>query len=232
MEQIKGKNESQRKTLIKILSITLLANLMSGFLGSTIPAYAAGLDESKQLEFKFENNITDSSSNGIQGILNGTANYVEGKVGKALQLNGTNNYIDLGTSSALQPQNLTVSFWVKPDSKLIGEHMIMWNKPNGNWMGEGWYLSILSDTVPLKLSTGTSVQESYVTGDRSTFFPIGEWTHIAVTYDNATKNVEIYRNGLAQKVIYIKQGGSIAANNTEHKYLGFNSYSMGGAMQN
>ncbi|MEK5253531.1 beta-L-arabinofuranosidase domain-containing protein [Paenibacillus sp. FSL F4-0125] len=228
MEQIKGKNESQRKTLIKILSITLLANLMSGFLGSTIPAYAAGLDESKQLEFKFENNITDSSSNGIQGILNGTANYVEGKVGKALQLNGTNNYIDLGTSSALQPQNLTVSFWVKPDSKLIGEHMIMWNKPNGNWMGEGWYLSILSDTVPLKLSTGTSVQESYVTGDRSTFFPIGEWTHIAVTYDNATKNVEIYRNGLAQKVIYIKQGGSIAANNTEHKYLGFNSPQYGG----
>ncbi|OAB41159.1 beta-L-arabinofuranosidase domain-containing protein [Paenibacillus antarcticus] len=228
MKRLKGKNESRRKTVTNILSITLVANLMSGFLGSTIPAYAAGLDDSKQLEFKFENNIEDSSSNGIRGILNGTANYVDGKVGKALQLNGTNNYIDLGTSSALQPQNLTVSFWVKPDSTLTGEHIIMWNKPSGNWMGEGWYLSILSDTVPLKLSSGTSVQESYVTGNRSTFFPVGEWTHIALTYDNATKNVGIYRNGLAQKVIYNKQGGSIAANNTDHKYLGFNSPLYGG----
>ncbi|MDN4068840.1 glycoside hydrolase family 127 protein [Paenibacillus vini] len=223
MKRLKGKKESRKKTVIHIVSVTLAANLMSGFLGSTIPAYAAGLDDSKQLELKFENNISDSSSNRIQGILNGTANYVDGKVGKALQLNGTNNYIDLGTSAALQPQNLTVSFWVKPDSTLKGEHMIMWNKPSGNWMGEGWYLSILSDTVPLKLSTGTGVQESYVTGDRSTFFPVGEWTHIAVTYDNATKNVGIYRNGLAQKVLYNKQGGSIAANNTDHKYLGFNS---------
>ncbi|WP_179232897.1 beta-L-arabinofuranosidase domain-containing protein [Paenibacillus rigui] len=228
MKLLKGSKKSKRKTVSKIVSLSLLANLMSGLYGFTIPASAAALDASKQLELKFEKNIADASSNGIQGTLNGTANYVEGKVGKALQLNGTNNYIDLGTSSALQPQNLTVSFWVKPDSKLTGEHMIMWNKPSGNWSGEGWYLSILSDTVPLKLSTGTSVQESYVTGDRNTFFPVGEWTHIAVTYDSATKNVAIYRNGIAQKVSYNKQGGSIVANNTDHKYLGFNSPLYGG----
>ncbi|GAA4834917.1 hypothetical protein GCM10023310_10510 [Paenibacillus vulneris] len=228
MKRLKGINRPMRKSVPKLISLTLMANLMSGFSGFAIPTYAAELDGSKQPELKFENNIADSSSNRIQGVLNGNANYVDGKVGKALQLNGTNNYIDLGTSPALQPQNLTVSFWVKPDSALKGEHMIMWNKPSGNWMGEGWYLSILSDTVPLKLSTGTSVQESYVTGDRSTFFPVGEWTHIAVTYDSATKNVGIYRNGIAQKVSYNKQGGSIVANNTDHKYLGFNSPLYGG----
>ncbi|WP_082926834.1 beta-L-arabinofuranosidase domain-containing protein [Paenibacillus tuaregi] len=229
MKLLKGITRAMRRTAPHIISLTLVSTAVSGFSVFAIPAYAAALDVSKQLDLKFENNITDSSSNGIQGRLNGTAKYVDGKVGKALQLNGTDNYIDLGTSSALQPQNLTVSFWVKPDATLQGEHMIMWNKPNGNWMGEGWYLSILSDTVPLKLSTGSGVQESYVTGDRSKFFPVGEWTHIAVTYDNATKNVVIYRNGFAQKVSYNKQGGSIAGNSTDHKYLGFNSPLYGGA---
>ncbi|MGO4501087.1 beta-L-arabinofuranosidase domain-containing protein, partial [Paenibacillus sp. 2RAB27] len=228
MKPQKGKNKSIKKTVPNIIALTLMANLILGFSVFTSPTYAAALNDSKQLELKFENNISDSSSNAVQGVLNGTPKYVDGKVGKALQLNGTNNYIDLGTSSALQPQNLTVSFWVKPDSTLTGENMIMWNKPSGNWMGEGWYLSILSDTVPLKLSTGTSIQEAYVTGDRSSFYPVGEWTHIAVTYDNATKNVGIYRNGIAQKVSYNKQGGSIAANNTDHKYLGFNSPLYGG----
>lgn len=228
MNRLKGIKKTKRNAFIKILSLSLLANIIPGLYGFPAPTFAATLDASKQLELKFENNIADFSNNGIQGILNGTANYVDGKVGKALQLNGTNNYIDLGTSPSLQPQNLTVSFWVKPDSTLKGEHVIMWNKPSGNWMGEGWYLSILSDTVPLKLSTGTSVQESYVTGDRSTFFPVGVWTHIAVTYDSTTNNVGIYRNGITQKVSYNKQGGSIVANNTDHKYLGFNSPLYGG----
>ncbi|MDQ8735666.1 beta-L-arabinofuranosidase domain-containing protein [Paenibacillus sp. LHD-38] len=215
------------KVALLVLSLTLLANA-TGFTSTGMYVNAAGLDDSMEMELKFEDNITDSSTNAIQGTLNGSAIYTSGKVGKALQLNGTNNYIDLGTSSALQPQNLTVSFWVKPDTNLVGEHIVMWNKPSGAWNGEGWYLSILSDDVPLKLSTGTSVQESYVTGDRNAFFPVGEWTHIAVTYDNATKNAAIYRNGMAQQVMYNTKGGGIIANDTDHKYLGFNSPNYGG----
>ncbi|ANY68649.1 hypothetical protein BBD42_20865 [Paenibacillus sp. BIHB 4019] len=220
--------ELKRKKLSYMLSLALAANLATGFspLGSS--ANAADLDAAKQLELKFEDSIADTSPNGIAGTLNGPATYVEGQVGKALQLNGTNNYIDLGPSSALQPDHLTVSFWVKPDAELSGEHMIMWNKPSGAWNGEGWYLSLLSNEIPLKLSTGTAVQESYVAGDRRAFFPVGQWTHIAVTYDSASKNVAIYRNGIAQQVLYTTKGGSIAANDTDHKYLGFNSPGYGG----
>jgi DUF1680 family protein len=219
----KMKKHGLRKKLPYMLSVAMAANIASSFPAANMPVYAAGLEDSKQLDLKFEDDIVDSSKNGIAGTLNGTATYVPGQVGKALQLNGTNNYIDLGTSSLLQPENLTVSFWIKPDATLVGEQMIMWSKPDGAWSGEGWYLSALRDDVPLKLSTGTAVQEAYVSGNRSEFFPVGQWTHIAVTYDSATRNVAIYRNGMAQQVLYSTQGGEIIGNDTDHKYLGFNS---------
>ena len=217
-----------KKKIACLLIIALLANLFIGMPVFNIPSYAAGLEDSKVLELKFEDNIEDSSPNKINGTLNGTATYIVGQKGKAISLNGTDNYIDLGTTAALQPQNLTVSLWVYPSTELTGEHMITWFKPSGNYRGNGWYLSCLDDNTPLKLSTGTAPQEAYVTGNRNAFFPAGKWTHIAVTYDSATGDVAIYRNGVAQTVYYTtKVANGIIANNTDRKYIGFNSPGYG-----
>jgi hypothetical protein len=211
-----------------VLIVALIVNMFSGLM-LTAESVNATSANSKVLELKFEDNITDSSESGTIGTWSGAeVTYVEGKVGKAIHLNGSNNYIDLGTSSALQPENLTFTAWVKPDAAITGEHIIAWFKPSGEYNGNGWYLSLLSDTVPLTLSTGTAPQEAYVEGSRSSFFPVGEWTHIAVTYDNATGAAAIYRNGVAQQVKYnttTKSG--IIANGSDHKYLGFNSPGYG-----
>ena len=96
--------------------------------------------------------------------------------------------LDLGTSEKLQPENMTVAFWLKATKTLAGEHIIMWNKPDGAWDGQGWYLSCLSDTVPLKLSVGSNQEkltEYAVNTNRAEFFPIDEWVHIAVTYNRS-----------------------------------------------
>jgi uncharacterized protein len=239
----------RRKITACALVFALVANLCYNLYLSVLPAFAETIDENaivsqsntvtnatyeasssltKVLDLKFENNINDSSPSNIAGTWSGApATYVEGIIGKAISLNGTNNSIDLGTSSVLQPQNLTLSFWVKPDTAMTGEQMIAWFKPSGVWNGNGWYLSSLNDSVPLRLSTGTAAQETSVNGSRATFFPVGQWTHIMITYDDATKNVDIYRNGIKQAVSYNQQGGSIAANDTDHKYIGFNSPGYG-----
>jgi uncharacterized protein len=240
---------NRRKITAGALIFALVANLCYGLFSWAPPAFAEATDENavitgantvtnatyeaassltKVLDLKFENNLNDSSASNISATWSGApAAYVEGIVGKAISLNGANNSIDLGTSSALQPQNLTVSFWVKPDTAMTGEQMIAWFKPSGAWNGNGWYLSSLSDSVPLRLSTGTAAQESSVNGSRAAFFPVGQWTHILISYDDATKNVDIYRNGIKQAVSYNQQGGSIAANDTDHKYIGFNSPGYG-----
>ncbi|MBS5937642.1 beta-L-arabinofuranosidase domain-containing protein [Clostridium sp.] len=178
-----------------------------------------------ELNLSFDNTIKDSSKNNIKSIFNGDEVYVNGVSGKAISLNGVSNYIDLGTTDRLQPENLTMSCWINPSESLGGrEHMLMWNKPNGNFYGNGWYLTILNTSTPLKLSIGNSFQEAYVNENLDEFFPLNTWTHIAVTFNEETKEVKIYRNGIAQKVNYVnKITNSIVSDNEENKYLGFNS---------
>ena len=177
------------------------------------------------LALSFEGNARDLSGMENHGTINKDGRFVEGVSGQALYFDGS-TYVDLGTSGSLQPAALTVSMWVKVDSVLSGEHMIAWFKPSGNYKGEGWYLSCLDDNTPLKLSVGKSTgqpMEMYVSGSRAEFFPIGEWVHIAVTYDSTTHSCAIYRNGIAQTVNYINAQQQINADESSHKYLGFNS---------
>ncbi len=181
--------------------------------------------QTKVLGLSFDGNVEDSSDAGNHGTLNKEGTFVEGVNGQALVFDGS-TYVDLGKSGTLQPSQLTFAVWVKVDGTLAGEHMITWLKPSGNYQGEGWYLSCLDDTTPLKLSVGKSSgqpMEIFVSGSRSEFFPSGEWVHIAVTYDSDSQTAAIYRNGIAQDVQYINNSSVINADENSHKYIGFNS---------
>ena len=185
-------------------------------------------DEDLELQLRFDGTVSDTSGKDLPIALTGSENYIEGMNGNALQLDGK-TYLNLGNSASLQPSMLTAAFWVKaPEALGKGEHIIMWAKPNGNYAGEGWYLSSLSDTVPLKLSVGTSVgggqpMEISVEDDRDQFFPVDEWVYVTVTYDSETGAACIYRNGIPQELTYNNKGNKINGNDSDYKYLGFNS---------
>ncbi|MBQ6815078.1 MAG: glycoside hydrolase family 127 protein [Lachnospiraceae bacterium] len=187
--------------------------------------HAAEIDDSLVVDLKFDNNLDDASGNGYSGTGNKDLTYVEGVSGQAVYLDGS-SYIDLGKSTDLQPENLTVSMWVKADGKMAGENMLTWFKPSGRYQGKGWYLSSLDDSTPLKISIGESTgqpMEAYVSGSRSEFFPDGEWVHIAVTFDKETQTVQIFRNGVAQEVLYLNVASYISQDGESNKYIGFNS---------
>ena len=185
----------------------------------------SGYAENKVLGLSFDGNVEDASGKGNHGTLNKEGTYVEGVNGQALKFDGS-TYIDLGKSTDLQPSKLTFAVWIKAEGALAGEHIITWFKSNGNYKGEGWYLSCLDDNTPLKLSVGKSAgqpMEIFVSGSRTEFFPAGEWVHIAVTYDSETHTAAIYRNGIAQDVQYINEKLEINPNEKSNKYIGFNS---------
>ncbi len=187
-------------------------------------------EETKVLGLSFDGNANDNSGKGNNGTINKEGNFVEGVNGQALLFDGS-TYVDLGTSGSLQPSTLTFAAWIKVDGVLAGENMITWFKPNGNYKGEGWYLSCLDDNTPLKLSVGKSTgqpMEIFVSGSRKDFFPSGEWVHIAVSYDSETKTAAIYRNGIAQNVQYINESQVINADEKSNKYIGFNSPNYNG----
>lgn len=199
------------------------------------------LAEDQVLNLKFEDNLNDDSKKENNGTAKGTGfEYVEGKSGQALKLTQTEKtYIDLGTSEDLQPENLTASFWIKPESSFYsGEHIITWNK--NNYYEDGWYLSAQNSSLPLVFSIGSSSSTGQplafrvnpsIEGNRETFFPVGEWTHIAVTFDRETKEGKIYKNG---KECSITKAGSSTVNEKivatdGEKSLGYNGPSYSNA---
>ncbi|MFJ1511673.1 beta-L-arabinofuranosidase domain-containing protein [Cellulosimicrobium funkei] len=168
-------------------------------------AVAADALPAPVLDLAFDGDVADASPLAHPVALRGHTgsaptgySYVDGVdgTGQALRLSGS-TYLDLGSSTALQPEDLTLSFWVEPSGKLSGEHVITWNKRAYN--SDGWYVSSESDTVPLALSVGPASGQPYkvrvASSDRAAFFPADEWTHVVVTYDHTTKAVAFYRNG-------------------------------------
>ncbi|TYP77444.1 beta-L-arabinofuranosidase domain-containing protein [Paenibacillus methanolicus] len=233
--------KNQRKLALLALSVVMLSGeCLSGQAVFAAETDTKSLtDASKVLALAFEDNVQDSSGKGNNGTLQGIDySYIAGvNGGKALKLSG-NTYVDLGKSGTLQPSDLTVSFWFKPNEKMTGEQMLMWNKTV--WYSDGWYLSSENDGKPLAISLGSSDanKQPYkvsVNGNRADFFPIDQWTHVAITYDNKTKSVKVYRNGIKQATT-IDYGigadgadGIITADDATQKSLGYNGPQYNGA---
>ncbi len=164
-------------------------------------AIASLLEKALVLNLSFEDNLTDASAYAFEVKGSKAVSYVDGVKGKAISLDGS-THLNLGKSGKLSPGKLSLSFWINPEQKMEGERAITWNKTQ--WYSDGWYLVSENDTTPLSLSVGPAASEKQpymisVSGDRSKFFPAGEWTHILVTYDSDTKEAMIYRNGIPQK---------------------------------
>ena len=199
-------------------------------------AIASLLEKALILDLAFEDTLADASGNTFEVTANKAVSYAEGVKGKALSQDGS-IHLKLGKSGKLSPGKLSLSFWINPEQKMEGERLITWNKTQ--WYSDGWYLTSENDTTPLALSAGPAAKEQQpykiaVVGDRSEFFPVGEWTHILLTYDSDTKEAVIYRNGIPQQTT-VKNGlsatstGVIGPCEDVEKSIGYNGPNYNGA---
>ena len=230
------------KKISRALAIGTVAVLAAGGLvvGVSAAAVAAPLsiEDAKVLDLRFDDSLADAGPNAASVTMQkGAAAYGAGINGQAFDLNGS-NAIRLGTADYLQPADLTVSFWYKPHAAMTGEQVFAWSKLAYN--SDGWYLTSESDSSPLVLSIGPATGQPYkvaVDTARAGFFPAGQWTHVVVTYDTATKKVDFYRNGVRQiaTVKYPATGtatGVIGSESTTVKTLGYNGPQYNGAHAN
>ncbi|WP_127818545.1 beta-L-arabinofuranosidase domain-containing protein [Microbacterium sp. CPCC 204701] len=224
-----------------IIAAATAAVLAAGgltFTASAASAATTSIDDAKVLDLRFDGDLADAGPNAAAVTMQkGTAGFGEGIDGQAFAFDGS-NAIRLGTAAYLQPADLTVSFWYKPNAAMTGEQVFAWSKLAYN--SEGWYLTSESATSPLVLSIGPSTGQPYkvaVDTARADFFPAGQWTHVVASYDKATKRVDFYRNGIRQvsTVKYPATGtatGLINGESTTVKTLGYNGPQYNGAHAN
>lgn len=181
------------KSMVMLLSAAMLVTPLS-----PLTVEAEGGLTGQVLDLSFDGSLSDPAGSHAVVMGRGAENYAEGVKGQGLSLDGK-SYVKLGTEADLQPENLTLSFWLKPNQDMgNGEQLISWNK--NEWYTDGWYLSMENGNRPLTLSVGPAATNGQpyrvsVDGNRAAFFPTGEWTHVVVTYDKETKEICFYRNG-------------------------------------
>lgn len=230
------------KNLRRAFALATATALAATGLAVATPAAASAaplsIESAKVLDLRFDGALTDAGPHAATVTMQkGSAAYGAGIDGQAFDLNGS-NALRLGTAAYLQPADLTVSFWFKPHATMTGEQVFAWSKLAYN--SPGWYLTSESDGSPLVLSVGPASGQPYkvaVDTARAGFFPAGQWTHVVVTYDQATKDVHFYRNGVRQ-ISTVKYPatdtatGAIVGESTTVKTLGYNGPQYNGAHAN
>lgn len=176
---------------MKCLCCLLLVYLT--LLGLPRVAHAEGR-EGLLLEYSFDGNLLDSSGNGHQGVVNGSAAYADGRVGQCLVFGGA-DWVDTGMVFP-SSDTFTVECWVNPASKQVDWSDILGNHANGGVNG-----------MVLQQEAGATNQFSFVYGSTKgnyvqtkplTLRP-GQWQHVACVKD--TGEARLYLNGVLMDVV-------------------------------
>jgi hypothetical protein len=131
--------------------------------------------------------------NGRNGSYNGS--WAAGKLGAgALSLNGSSHRCIISDHSVFALSSFTAALWVNPASWSVDYTAIISKQQ----------LSAPYDTWEIRKQAGTSYAEAYVLINGTPYSVLtpavlttAAWQHLALTYDQTTHTLAIYRNGSA-----------------------------------
>ncbi|MHC4371067.1 MAG: LamG domain-containing protein [Planctomycetota bacterium] len=137
--------------------------------------------------YSFEDNVDDSSGNGLNGTIKGNPFFVEGIAGKALSFDGVNDSVDFGNNAAFDiTEQITISAWVNTNDTGDGQH--------NPYVGKGDHAYALkqasSSTIEFFIYDGGW----YTANVRVDSSFNGEWHHVLGTYDGL--EVKTYVDGV------------------------------------
>lgn len=142
--------------------------------------------------YEFENSAADTSGSHLDGTANGPVSYSAGVCGAAATFTGG--------SVAIPAQNLgnyTISAWFK-QSQYTGTWARIWDF--GSYFGGGGatFLAVNDGRDGDQLGVGTHANGgAFVSEAGTNVHPtVGQWYHVAVTYDRTGTGMSVYVNGV------------------------------------
>jgi hypothetical protein len=141
--------------------------------------------------YALDGDPNDSSGNDNNGTIGGTENWVDGKIGSALEFDGSSTYVEIPFSESLRLLNqgdFTLSAWFKPD-EIPPENKEVFQQGDGNGTGRTWLFVHSSNEIRSYLGGGTTASGIGVEADT--------WYHAAVvvTEGGDADNIQLYVNG-------------------------------------
>ena len=150
--------------------------------------------------------LTDSAGGHVATTAgDGTAS-VTGVVGIARRFGGFPDYAWISTDPELRPADFSFAAWVKIDA-LPSKWGVVFADYGGDF--RGWYVGVNTDGRVIFSVSGLPSSNPWLLS--SSWLVPGQWQHIAVTLDGATRRGLIYINGLLDRTAvfpaFDSQGG-------------------------
>jgi uncharacterized protein (TIGR03437 family) len=140
--------------------------------------------------------VTDSSGNANTGQLMGGASWTTtSKHGSALALDGNSGFVDLGNTSITLKQtgSMTWSAWVYLNNQPPDDGVIIAQSDGIS----GWQLKTSRDTGKRTFAIAVSGSNNGLTQRYgNVVYKLKVWYHITGVYNNATKTLDLYLNGI------------------------------------
>ena len=199
-------------------------NIVSGNAqdGIELSGTGDGIDDSAVLWLKGENDFTDevgaNDGTNVGGVTFGVG--VDG--GQAFEFNGSTQHIDIADDPSLTVTNaVTVEAWINPDTLTGGSstfHPIA-SKYNAQANAVSWLFTAKGDggLYFSASSDGTaSLTALRIVETSGSVLTLGQYQHVAATFDTATQDVQIYVDGVSVPVTVTRNAtvSSIATTST------------------
>ncbi len=181
--------------------------------GSTLQSGLVGLWSFNGVDLT--DRVYDRSGQGNDGyfvnISTSTAK-VSGKVGQALNFDGTNDFVNAFSGTSLDDLSaLTYAAWIKPRSAGNGRGTIVAKSDTASVIGLTYiYFDNVTATNGISFLRDTTGVTDIGYTSANNAAPLGEWTHVAVSWDGTVgnaNNVRIYINGV-ESTYQITDAGS------------------------
>jgi hypothetical protein len=162
--------------------------------------------------------VLDSSGNGHNGTANGTVNYITGTNGiGAANFDGSTGYVKVngsaGTALDMSGSNYTIAMWVKVNATISSSAVLVGNDDGADYAnGVLFYAGNTGFLYASQIKaggTGYADTQTWSTGfDLNNGWTyqsvlhggVGNWVHLAITYDDATNTRNFYVDGLNYNV--------------------------------
>jgi len=143
--------------------------------------------------WKFDGSLLDQTGNHNGSFQGGTASYVTGQVGQSIELSGNGQFVDCGSDESTNlTGSLSITAWIKPD----GFGQAGWGRIvdrgddiDPNRVGYSFFLNQDNSNF------GYVVYGGLARYSDPNAIRLGEWQHVAVSFDETAQELVFYVNG-------------------------------------